>query len=337
MSSIVAKTHFIVIHEKSLENIGIEPTWNNLPALKSALESVFDDIGAKHYSAICISAEGRYHVHVVLTFDKAKRTTAVAKLLGNAHVENMRGTKEQAADYINKRGKFEEKGEKVLSVFGCLDAIQNNSGKRTDLAIFDAAALADGFNITQYILDHTTTEREAQSLEKRYYRLLETHAAAWRNVSVTYVEGATGSGKTRVAMERYPNAFKANVSDKTNFPFNGYKGEKVLILDELRPGIFSPAELFQILDGYKQTIDIKYGSIPACWTTVIITTSMPLNDWFNSPQEIQGQDNLRAQFKRRIAAHMIAVNGIWRDYNEYVKEFKSFSASHSETMNPFTN
>lgn len=334
MSSIVAKTHFIVIHEHSLENMGIEPTWNDLPALEKALEAVFDDIGAKHYSAVCISAEGRYHLHVVLTFETTKRTTAVAKLLGNCHVEKMRGTKEQAADYINKRGKFEEKGEKVLSVFGDIEAIQNNSGKRTDLALFDAAALADGFNITRYILDHTTNEREAQNLEKRYYRLLEANAPAWRNVEVIYVEGETGSGKTRVAMETYPNAFKASVSSKTNFPFNGYKGEKVLILDELRPGIFNPAELFQTLDGYPQNIDVKFGRIPACWTKVIITTSMPLNDWFNSPEDIQGQDNLRKQFKRRIAAHKIAVNGTWRDYDEYQKAH-GFRLPNPSDANPF--
>lgn len=334
--SIVAKTHFIVIHEKSIENMGIEPTWNDLPALRSALESVFDDIGAKHYSAICISAEGRYHVHVVLTFDKAKRTTAVAKLLGNCHVEDMRGTKEEAADYINKRGKYEEKGEKVLDVFGDINAIQNNSGKRTDLAIFDAAALADGFDITKYILEHTTSEREAQNLEKRFYRLLEANAASWRRVEVIYVEGETGSGKTRVAMEKYPNAFKASVSAKTNFPFNGYKGEKVLILDELRPGIFNPAELFQILDGYRMNIDVKYGCIPACWEKVIITTSMPLSDWFNSLQDVQGQDNLRKQFKRRIAAHKIAVNGTWRDYDEYQKE-RAFELPNSIDANPFKN
>lgn len=334
MPSIVARTFFIVIHEKSLVNMGIEPTWENPSALQKALESAIDDIDGKHYSAICISADGRYHIHTVVTFEKPKRATSVAKLLGNCHVEEMRGTKEQAAAYINKDGKFEEKGEKIFAKFGSIESIQNNSGKRTDLSAFDAAALTDGFNINQWILDYTKTEREAQSFERRFYRLLEAHAAAWRKVSVTYVEGKTGSGKTRVAMETYPNAFKASVSQRTSFPFNGYKGEKVLILDELRPGIFTPAELFQILDGYKLTIDVKYGSIPACWTNVIITTAIPLDDWFNSKDDIQGQDNLRAQFKRRIAAHKIAVNGTWRDYDEYQKE-RGFEPPSSFDHIPF--
>jgi len=314
----VGKTFFIVIHEKSLRNMGIVPEWNNLPKLQADLETVFTEVGGNHYTAICISADGLYHIHDVVTFDTAKRVRSVATSLGNCHVEEMRGTKEQADDYINKRGKFEEKGEKVLAVFGNINAIQNNHGKRTDLITFDNIAIQDNFDLNAYLLDNCNNERDERYLEKRYHRLLEKNAPQWRNVKVIYVEGKAGSGKTRVATETYPNAFKADVSEKTNFPFNGYKGEKVLILDELRPGVFTHVELMQILDGYKLNLNVKYGQIPAMWETVLITTAMPLNEWYKEKTDIAGQDNRREQFKRRIAEHKIAVNNQWFDYDTYV-------------------
>lgn len=309
--------------------MGIDPKWEDLPKLQAELETAFNEIGGSHYTAICLSAEGLYHIHDVVTFGSAKRVKAVSKLFGNCHVEEMRGTKEDAKNYINKVGKFEEKGEKVLAVFGDIETIQNNSGKRTDLKQFDEIALNDDFNINTYLLDNCNNERDERYLEKRYQRLMLKNAKPWRTVKVIYVEGKAGSGKTRIAMETYPNAFKADVSEKTNFPFNNYHGEKVLILDELRPGVFSHVELMQILDGYRLNVNVKYGSFPALWETVVITTAMPLKEWYKDKTDIAGQDNRREQFNRRIAEHKIAVNNQWFDYEDYTTN------SHEDFTIPF--
>lgn len=293
--------------------MGLDPCWNNLPKLQKDIEQAFSEIGGNHYTAICLSADGLYHIHDVVTFEQSKRAKAVAKMFGNCHVEEMRGTKEQAQAYINKQGEFEEKGEKVLATFGNIENIQNNSGSRTDLKEFDKIALQDDFDINKYVIENYISETQAQYLERRYIRLLKNKQQKWRPVHVIYVEGKTGSGKTRVAYEKFPNLFKASVDTRTNFPFDNYRGEKVLLLDELRPGVFTPAELFQILDGYPLTLNIKYGNIPALWTTVIIATAMPLDEWFND-KIAKGQDNLRQQFQRRIAEHKIARDNQWFDY-----------------------
>ncbi len=304
-----AKTFFNVIHEQSLINMGIEPTWNDLPKLQSALESAFDEIGGKHYTAICLSAEGLYHIHDVVTFEKTTRRNTVSKKFGNCHVEEMRGTKEQAENYILKKGKFEEKGEKILATFGDINAIKNNSGKRTDLNAFDIAVQSPDFDLNAYLLDNCTNEREERYLERRYARIKCFTAPNWRTVKVIYVEGASGSGKSRGANERYPKAFKASLAEKTNFPFNGYNGQDVLWLDELRPGYFKHAELMQILDGYKYNVDVKYGQFPALWTTVIITSVFKYNDWYKDNKGYF--EDGRKEFERRIAERYIARNGEW--------------------------
>lgn len=299
--------------------MGIEPTWEDLPKLQSALEVAFNEIGGSHYSAICKSADGLYHIHDVVTYDTAKRRNAVSKDFGNCHVEEMRGTKEQAEDYINKRGKFEEKGEEVLVVFGDKTKIQNNHGKRTDIDDFDLAVIKgfgglfhdDIFDLNNYIVNNAGTEREMRLLERRFPRLLQEIQPKWRNIEVIYVEGESGSGKSRGFNERYDKYFRASVAEKTNFPFNGYQGEKVLWLDELRPGVFKHVELMQILDGYKMSVDVKYGRMPAFWTTVVITSAMPFKEWY---KDSKGNfEDGRKEWERRIKKRYIARNGKWEE------------------------
>lgn len=289
--------------------MGIEPQWNKAEALNADIESALQDISENYVYTICRSAEGLYHIHLVITFDKAKRSNSVAKLLGNCHVEEMRGNKEQADDYINKRGKFEEKGEAILLKNGNIDKIVNNRGKRTDYEEFDKKVKEGTLNLNEFLLS-LANETEVRNFEARYARLLKSQVKPFRNVKVIYVEGESGSGKSKGAMELYPDAFRASVAEKTNFPFNGYMGEKVLWLDELRPDVFGHAELMQILDGYKMNVDVKYGQMPALWETVIITSRMPFDEWYKANSFSRYEEG-RSEFVRRIAERYIAKNGKW--------------------------
>lgn len=321
--------------------MGIEPTWDDLPKLQSALETAFNEIGGNHYSAICRTADGLYHIHDVVTYDKAKRRNAVSKEYGNCHVEEMRGTKEQADDYVNKRGKFEEKGEDVLVVFGDKTKIQNNRGIRTDLDDFDRAVfegfglMHKGFNLNNYIVSNASTEREMRLLERRFPRLLQMIQPSWRNIKVIYVEGASGSGKSRGVYKRYESGdvFRASVANKTNFPFNGYQGEKILWLDELRPGVFGHGELMELLDGYKLNVDVKYGQMPAMWTTVIITSIYPYESWYKNG--ISFEDG-RKEFERRITERYIAKNGEWEKIEIGTSPRQDFMPINDSDI-PFTN
>lgn len=319
-----AKTFFGTMWPLSLQNIGINPDFNNLPALVLALENAFRDITPFYYGSICYKEPskdgnaGGFHIHFSASFSQAKRMTAAAKLFGNAHLEPQRGTKSQAADYIEKKPPFEEKGEKVLAYFGSKDKMRDNSGSCLNVLEFDKL-IRDGSinasNLPSYILEHAITEKEASEMSSRFRRVLASMASNWRNVKVIYVEGETGSGKTRGVYEQFSDIFKASVDSKTAFPFDGYLGQSVLVLDELRPGVFKPSELFQILDGYPLNVNVKGSNIPAMWDTVIISTAFPLSAWFVSSDDDTGNtDIMKAQFMRRIKVHKLAIDNTWIDY-----------------------
>lgn len=318
----VAKTFFCVLHSKALENMGITPNWENIAELKANLNEALNLISTNYVYTICKSEKGVYHIHLVITVDKATRATTLSKNIGNAHIEPMRGTKEQADDYINKRGKFEEKGEIILDKDGNIETIVNNQGARTDWIEFDKLALKDGFNLNDYILEKGYTGYKEKACITRYSRLIEQKTQCFRSVEVIYVEGDTGQGKTKGVYDRHPykEVFKFSTDTNNNFKFDGYKGEKILLLDELRPNQLSTGYLFQLLDGYPLRVNVKGGYMWAQWNKVYITTSYSLSEWFkvdkskpyfDTEEKCESVEKLRKQFIRRISAHYKAINFVW--------------------------
>ena len=61
-----------------------------------------------------IGDSGNHHMHMVLEDPSKSRFSAVQKLFPGIHIAHTRGTKEQAEDYINKRGRFAEKSHTVI-------------------------------------------------------------------------------------------------------------------------------------------------------------------------------------------------------------------------------
>ena len=59
--------------------------------------------------AYCISEKGLHHIHMVLEDTKTMKFSKVKKAYCQGmHFEPTKGTKKEAEDYINKRGKWEE-------------------------------------------------------------------------------------------------------------------------------------------------------------------------------------------------------------------------------------
>ena len=61
--------------------------------------------------------------------------------------------------------------------------------------------------------------------------------------------------------------------------FDGYNGDKTLLLDELR-GNIKLSYLLQILDPYPLKVEVKGGTVNAEWDRVFITTNTPPEKWY---------------------------------------------------------
>nr|WQA30126.1 MAG: rep protein [Cressdnaviricota sp.] len=105
--------------------------------------------------------------------------------------------------------------------------------------------------------------------------------STFRNVVVNVLVGPPGCGKTRSVwdLEAFDDVYPLTTYGKGRTWFQGYFGEKVLLIDDFN-GQIEYTELLRLLDGYKMYVETKGGSALAQWTTVYITSNYPWRDWY---------------------------------------------------------
>jgi len=220
----------------------------------------------------CISAEGLNHLHAVFEDKKAMRFSAIKKLFKSMHIEPTKGNKEQAEDYINKRGKFEEKGE-VIVYQGRHGEIKGAQGQRKDLERIEELIL-DGFN-PQEIMDLDFSYRKFSNIIKEgYYRKRSKETPPLREVKVYWHIGVSGSGKSYTYVQLCEEMGEENIyflTDYQNGGFDGYCGEKCLFMDEFK-GQIPYNQLLIMLQGYKAQVHARYTNAYMLWDEVHITS-----------------------------------------------------------------
>ena len=92
--------------------------------------------------------------------------------------------------------------------------------------------------------------------------LEEKYRNVFRQMTVTYIFGPTGTGKTRSVKEGcgYSNCYA--VSDY-HHPFDGYRGQKVMLFDEFHSSL-PLNSMLQYLDGYPLELPCRYANKQAC-------------------------------------------------------------------------
>lgn len=118
-----------------------------------------------------------------------------------------------------------------------------------------------------------------------------------REIEVWFFSGATGTGKTTFAKHVCNYRGKSYcISSSSNDPFQDYKGEDVLILDDLRDDSFSFVDLLKILDNHtRSTSKSRYHNKAFVGELIIITSTKPLSDWYFSIEKDE-----KMQLYRRI-------------------------------------
>lgn len=92
--------------------------------------------------------------------------------------------------------------------------------------------------------------------------------------------GVSGSGKTHKARNDNPNHYcKPHQKAGSAEWWNGYRGEKCIILDEFT-GQIEYEQFKQLTDYYALQVPVKYGFVNAEWDKVIICSNRPRDSWY---------------------------------------------------------
>lgn len=223
--------------------------------------------------AFCISKDGLKHLHMVLEDTKAMRFSKIKKAFPDIHIAPTKGSKKEAEDYINKRGKYKKSGEQVILVktHGEIHASASN-----DSILEEIEKLLDAKLTPNEIMSVKFEFRKYEKIIKdAYFQRRFDETPIKRDVTVYWHVGDSGSGKSYTFVqlcEQYGedhvymcNDFKAGM-DK-------YNGEEILFLDEFR-GQWSYDALLTALDGYRTQFHCRYTNIYSLWNEIHITSIM---------------------------------------------------------------
>lgn len=114
--------------------------------------------------------------------------------------------------------------------------------------------------------------------------------------------GPSGVGKTRRAWEEAKALGPVYIKTGTHKWWDGYRGEKFVIIDEF-DGMIRLTNLLTWLDRYPCRVEYKGGSSPLLATHFWVTSNLPLEEWFPDAKP----DQVAALRRRVKVTHMLAT------------------------------
>jgi hypothetical protein len=263
--------------------------------------------------AYCITAEGLIHLHMVLEDSQKARFSALKKTYPKAHLEPTKGTKEQAEDYINKRGKYQEKGEQVIYI-ARHGEIKGNQGARKDFEVIELM-IEEGKTPREIMMSNFSYRRYDKMIKQAYFDKRNKETPYFRDIKVYWHVGETGTGKSHVSRIMIDEHGENHLYMYTDFLSGGldnYCGEPVLFMDEFR-GDLKYGELLKILQGYKMPLHARYTNIIPLWTEVHITSPLP-------PERVymkMAEDNRDLDTQKQLFRRISFVVYHWKEENNY--------------------
>lgn len=261
------------------------PQQSNNSVLRNWVFTSFADyfiLDEKHHNVIryCVWQKekcpntGRTHFQGYIELNKAVRMSGVKKIIGEAHIEPRKGTRDQARNYCMKQ---ESRVEGPWE-FPNPEAFESKQGSRNDLDEIALCIKDKGLNnaINSYPNMFVKYHKGMIALAAHE---IKSKVPKWRDVNVTVFWGEAGSGKTKRAFESCGDSwFKLDYA-KNSVWWDGYAGEEVIIIDDFY-GWIPYSQLLNILDGYPLRLEIKGGFTYALFSKVIITSNKHPNSWY---------------------------------------------------------
>lgn len=207
-----------------------------------------------------VSESGTSHLQGYVYFKTLKSFKQAKTFLGErSHVEVQRGTSLQASDYCKKDGDFTE--------FGTCPS----QGKRTDLEAV-AKIIVDGGSVNDVAMQYPTTFIK-YSRGIRELKLEVTRPYTRPDICGVWLVGEPGSGKSHYAQTQYPDSYKK----AQNKWFDGYGGEKQIVLEDLDTGTLSH-HLKIWADRWPCTGETKGGTVHLMHDVFVVTSNYQIED-----------------------------------------------------------
>lgn len=215
--------------------------------------------------------EGTPHLQGYIELKKARRLTALKKENLRVHWEKLKGLPWQAANYCKKEGDFREWGK---------ISVPEKNGKN-DVKFGDIVSKFKAGGM-RGIMEDPPKLSSLRLLEK-WATYLEPERTT--KPYVHWIWGASGTGKSKLA-NTYPDKYW---KDDTKW-WDGYDGQKTVVLDDFRGSQMKFTYLLRLLDRYPMRLEVKGGYRQMTSINVIITSIIhPKNCYFTNTDDEYGE------------------------------------------------
>lgn len=243
---------------------------------------------------------GKRHWHIFIKHANGINGSSILKVFPGAHLEYCVGTCKKNRDYIYKEGSYEgsekedTRQEGMQYEFG--ECPEESQGQRNDLIelrelIKTGKSNAEIYSINAQYLKY------ANSIDKiRLDILSDKNGNEWRDIEVTYIEGATGTGKTRGIVESYGYRNIWRIV-KDDYSWNGYVDQDVAVFEEFR-NTFAFTDMLNFLDGHPVQGRAMHGFRQLGYKNVFMCSNWRLDEQYKNIQEEHPRD--WQAFLRRI-------------------------------------
>ncbi|HEY9758835.1 MAG TPA: hypothetical protein V6C97_26945 [Oculatellaceae cyanobacterium] len=212
-------------------------------------------------------ASGTFHFQGFVYFANPLGFSSVrTRLGGRAHVELARGTPAQCRTYCVKDGDFVERGDLP------------QAGRRTDF--MEMREMVNEGRSLKYIVDQCRSYQAVRGAEALFK--YKSPGAVRKDLFVKWFWGPTGTGKTWSCFQ-YLEEKKVGddywVSSENLKWFDGYCGQSVVIIDDLRTDDLKFAWLLRVLDIYPLKVPVKGSFVDWCPMVILITSCFEPSDF----------------------------------------------------------
>lgn len=240
------------------------------------------------YWCLCdeVGEQGTPHTHIYLAFKNSVMFDTLHKRFYGAHIEAANGTHQENRDYIRKEGKWLEDAKHETNL---ADTFEECGELPPDKKVNETQAerivqmIRDGKSNAEILEECPTAFSKLPYIEQTRQALLEeVYKDKWRDLDVTYLWGDPGAGKTRSVMDRYGYSKVYRVTDYEH-PFDGYKGQDVIVFEEFRSSL-PISDMLNYLDCYPVVLPCRYANKIACFTKVYIISNIALDQQYRNVQ-----------------------------------------------------
>lgn len=237
-----------------------------------------------------IADTGTYHTHIYLFTHSPVRFSTIKNRLPTAHMEKAYGTSRENRDYITKSGKWAGTDKAETSVAGTFfefGALPTEAEEKSPVMHQLLQNVKEGMTTTEIIEQTPSMAFRVRDIDLlRQTLTAEKYAVENRPLEVSYLYGASGAGKTRSIYEAHdPRSIYrvTNYRAARGISFDGYHGQEVLVFEEFS-GQIPIEDMLNYLDIYPLSLPARYNDKTACYTTVYITSNLPLEKQYRGEQ-----------------------------------------------------